>query len=103
MQLTQSTIQGFCAVPPVLPSLGAAQQSLLQSQHPVLHLCFTVRSQEVAVAVLHLQFKAITAHLLALKGSNENFYLNSFSRVLELTPHTDTLDFPIISAKLNRD
>lgn len=87
VELTQGAVQCLCTIPPVLAGFSAALQSLFQSDHPFLHFCFAVCSQEVAVAVLHLQFEAITTHLWALKGEQlfhfmylEFFVLPSFPR-----------------------
>lgn len=66
-QLTKDTVQRLSTVPPVLASLCAALQSLFQCGHPFLHLCLTVCSQEVAIAVLHLKLKAIPPHLGTLR------------------------------------
>lgn len=66
VMLTQARVQRLGTILPVLAGLSAALQSLFQRGHPLLHLCFAVCSQEVAVAVLHLQLKAITPHLRTL-------------------------------------
>lgn len=66
--LTQGTVQRLSTVPPLLAGLSAALQSLLQSGYPLLHFCLGVCGQKVAVAVLHLQLKAIPSHLRALSG-----------------------------------
>lgn len=64
---TKRTVQCLRSVPPVLDGLSAALQGQLQRGHPLLHLCLTVCSQEVAVAVLHLQLKTIATHLRTLR------------------------------------
>lgn len=75
---TQGTVQRLGTVPPVLAGLSAALQGLSQGDHPLLHLCLTVCGQEVAVAVLHLQLEAVAAHLRALGGELDRFFLMFF-------------------------
>lgn len=76
--LTQGTVQCLCTIPPLLAGISAALQSLFQCDHPILHLCFAVCSQEVTVAVLHLKLKAITPHLRALRGKSNCILLHMF-------------------------